>query len=67
LSAIPSLEEKRDRIILKGEIGSPINPKPGCRFAPRCSFARDICSERDIPLTEVGEGHFVACARREII
>jgi oligopeptide/dipeptide ABC transporter ATP-binding protein len=67
LSAIPSLEDVGNRIILKGEIGSPINPKPGCRFAPRCPFAQEVCTGKDISLTEVATGHFSACVRyREI-
>jgi peptide/nickel transport system ATP-binding protein len=67
LSAIPSLEQVGDRIILKGEISSPINPKPGCRFAPRCPFAKEICNERDIPFTEIRPDHFGACIRYQEI
>ena len=65
LSAIPvpSLKKKRERIILKGEITSPINPKPGCRFANRCPYATDACRGKDIPLKEVEPGHFVACTK----
>lgn len=66
LSAIPvpSLKHKNERIILKGEITSPINPKPGCRFAKRCPHA-DECPKKDIQpeLTDIGNGHFVACHR----
>ena len=45
LSAIPrpKLGEKPERILLKGELTSPINPKPGCRFAPRCLYAKERC------------------------
>lgn len=70
LSAIPSTNilEKKQKIILKGEISSPINPKPGCRFAPRCPFAGDLCHETEPVLSEVEENHFVACHRcREIM
>ncbi len=47
--------------IIKGEVVSPINPKPGCRFAPRCSYAQSICTEKDVELRETDKGHFVAC------
>lgn len=65
LSAIPStnVREKKKKIILKGEISSPINPKPGCRFAPRCPFAKEQCFQEGPPLREVEENHFVACHR----
>ena len=65
LSAIPvpSLKRKKERIMLKGEITSPINPEPGCRFAKRCPYA-DKCpkSNSDQPiLRDIGNDHFVAC------
>jgi len=63
LSAIPraSLDNKNEKIILKGEITSPINPKNNCRFADRCNYATDICREKEPELEEVIPGHFVAC------
>ena len=63
LSAIPvpSLKKKRERIILKGEITSPINPKPGCRFAARCPYATDRCRSEEPVLCEIEPNHFVAC------
>lgn len=63
LSAIPvpSLTRKRERIILKGEISSPINPEPGCRFAKRCNYATDRCFKENPELRDIGNGHFVAC------
>ncbi|OPJ56483.1 ABC transporter ATP-binding protein [Alkalithermobacter paradoxus] len=63
LSAIPvpSLTHKRERILLKGEITSPINPAPGCRFAKRCPHAHDKCFNEEPPLKDIGNGHFVAC------
>ena len=69
LSAIPSLdvERKKKKIILKGEITSPINPKPGCRFAPRCSYACPVCFEKNPDLTEVRPQHMAACHRVEEI
>lgn len=67
LSAIPvpKLGAKKARILLKGEITSPINPKPGCRFAPRCEYAKPECFERTPALLENEEKHFVACHFRE--
>lgn len=63
LSAIPvpSLKKRRERIILKGEISSPINPKPGCRFAARCPYATDRCRSEEPKLVEIEKDHFVAC------
>jgi peptide/nickel transport system ATP-binding protein len=67
LSAIPIadpfVEEKRERIILKGEVPSPLNPPPGCSFHPRCFQAIPECSQSIPPLHEVNEGHEVACIR----
>ncbi len=63
LSAIPvpTLKKKRERILLKGEITSPINPKPGCRFAARCPYATDRCRSEEPKLVEIEKNHFVAC------
>lgn len=63
LSAIPrpKLHQKQERILLKGEITSPINPKPGCRFAPRCAYAKERCHCEQPQLEEVSCGHQVAC------
>lgn len=67
LSAIPSvdLDNRRQRVTLKGEITSPINPAPGCRFAPRCPYAEKRCFEDSPPRYEVESGHMVACFRME--
>lgn len=61
--ADPVLEEKREHIILKGEVPSPMNPPTGCSFHPRCFNAIPECSKGIPPLREVGEGHQVACIR----
>lgn len=63
LSAIPvpNLRKKRQRVMLKGEISSPINPKPGCRFAVRCPYATDRCRTEEPKLVEIEKDHFVAC------
>ena len=64
---VPSLDHKRDRIIMQGELTSPVNPKPGCRFANRCPYVTDICREQQPDNQEVYPGHFVSCHRvREI-
>ena len=64
LSAIPSVDihKKNKRILLKGELVSPINPKPGCRFAARCPYATEKCKNPQT-LEEVHPGHFVSCCR----
>lgn len=69
LSAIPStnVNEKKNRIILKGELKSPINPKPGCRFAVRCIFAQDKCYTKDPELKDINVNHLVACHRSDEI
>ena len=69
LSAIPvpDPDYSMERIILKGELTSPIEPEPGCRFAKRCIYAKPECTGQDIPLAEYEPGHFVACARAKEI
>lgn len=64
LSAIPStdIHNPNKREILKGEIVSPINPKPGCRFAARCPHATEACSQPQ-KQEEISKGHFVTCCR----
>ena len=59
----PDEEKKKKRIPIEGEIPSPINPKPGCRFAARCRYATDACREATPELVEVKPDHFVACHR----
>ena len=65
LSAIPlpKLHRKKQRIILKGEISSPINPPAACRFAPRCIYATPACTATEPALVEAEPDHFVACCR----
>ncbi len=64
LSAIPStdIHHPTKRMVLKGEITSPINPKPGCRFAARCPYATEACHQPQ-KQEEVSPGHFVTCCR----
>lgn len=71
LSAVPIpdpiIERKRQRIILEGDVPSPINPPPGCRFHTRCPIAIDRCRVEDPPFVDYGNGHFAACWRaREV-
>jgi len=63
MSAIPIPDPtlKRERIILKGDVPSPLNPPSGCRFHPRCPFAMDICSHDEPPFREALPDHKVAC------
>ncbi len=58
---IPNVHVKKERMILKGELTSPIDPKPCCRFAARCPYATPECMEREPELREVKPNHFVAC------
>jgi peptide/nickel transport system ATP-binding protein len=60
---IPSIDVEVKRTILQGELSSPVNPKPGCRFAPRCPYATDQCRSVAPDFHEVSSGHFVACHR----
>jgi len=67
LSAVPVpdpvVEERRQRIILKGDVPSPVNPPKGCHFNTRCPVSIDVCYEQDPELIEVQPGHWVACHR----
>lgn len=63
LAAVPTIDLSRrnePRVVLHGEVSSPINPAPGCRFAPRCPYATDKCRE-NVCLKEVSPEHYVAC------
>lgn len=65
LSSIPIPDplgtRKRERIVLHGEIPSPIDPPSGCRFRGRCKYAKDICSKEEPEMKDIGNNHFVAC------
>jgi oligopeptide transport system ATP-binding protein len=65
LSAVPipdpDLAEQRERIVLEGDVPSPINPPTGCRFHPRCRYATGVCAEVEPPLVDYGNGHLAAC------
>lgn len=67
LSAVPIpdpfVEEKRQRIILEGDVPSPANPPQGCNFSTRCPVVMDICKENDPEFKDIGGEHWVACFR----
>jgi peptide/nickel transport system ATP-binding protein/oligopeptide transport system ATP-binding protein len=58
---IPDPRIKRERIIVKGDVPSPLNPPKGCRFHPRCPYAMKVCAEREPDLLEAAPDRFVAC------
>ncbi|QTA37646.1 ABC transporter ATP-binding protein [Thermosipho ferrireducens] len=58
---VPNPEYKKKRIILQGDVPSPVNPPKGCRFHPRCPVAKEICSKQEPQLKELNPGHYVAC------
>ena len=62
---IPKPNLDRERIILQGEVPSPLNPPGGCRFHPRCPIAKAVCSDEEPKFMEVSKGHRVACLRVE--
>jgi oligopeptide/dipeptide ABC transporter ATP-binding protein len=64
ISAIPvpsAMARKKRAEIIKGELTSPINPKPGCRFASRCPYVSEGCKKENLPLASMGNDHYVAC------
>jgi len=63
LSAVPviDLDNKKERILLEGDVPSPIDPPNGCRFSPRCRKRRDICAVKTPRLSEIAQGHLVSC------
>jgi oligopeptide/dipeptide ABC transporter ATP-binding protein len=61
---VPDPEHKQSRIILEGDVPSPLHPPTGCRFHPRCRLREELCSQEDPELVDVGNGHLVACRVR---
>jgi oligopeptide transport system ATP-binding protein len=65
LSAVPvpdpDLAARRERIVLEGDVPSPINPPSGCRFHPRCRYMTEVCRQVEPPLADYGGGHLAAC------
>ena len=64
LAAVPKprLDVDFKKTIIRGEVSDPVNPRPGCRFAPRCDLFSESCT-RDLELREIADGHFVACTQ----
>jgi peptide/nickel transport system ATP-binding protein len=58
---VPDPDYKKERILLQGDVPSPINPPPGCYFHPRCSYAKEICSKEAPKFVDMGGDHYVAC------
>ncbi|MBN1266022.1 MAG: ATP-binding cassette domain-containing protein [Anaerolineales bacterium] len=59
---IPDIRSRKTKMeLIRGELSSPIDPEPGCRFAPRCTYAEPSCSGQEIALHEISANHFVAC------
>ena len=58
---VPDPTLKRKRVVLTGEVPSPVNPPSGCRFHPRCDSAMQVCQTQEPKLLDVGNGHLVAC------
>jgi oligopeptide transport system ATP-binding protein len=58
---IPDPEVKKERVILEGDVPTPINPPVGCRFHTRCQYVKSDCKEKEPELVDAGNGHFVAC------
>ena len=63
VSAVPIVDPdyKSKRVVLQGDVPNPANPPSGCSFHPRCRYAKKICSEKEPPLEDIGNGHYVAC------
>jgi len=64
---VPDPRRKKKRIVLAGDVPSPIDPPPGCRFHTRCLYAKDVCKQQEPPFREVKENHFAACLFSEEI
>ena len=58
---IPRLDVRKERILLEGDVPSPVNPAPGCRCAGRCASCMDVCRKDQPELKEIEPGHFAAC------
>ena len=58
---VPDPDYQRERIILKGDVPSPVNPPSGCYFHPRCPYMQPICKEQEPPFVDIGGEHFASC------
>ncbi|MDA8346227.1 MAG: ABC transporter ATP-binding protein [Thermaerobacter sp.] len=64
---VPNPDLKRERIVLEGDVPSPVNPPKGCRFHTRCPYAQEICRQEEPPLIDLGGGHMTACHFRQVM
>jgi oligopeptide/dipeptide ABC transporter, ATP-binding protein, C-terminal domain len=58
---VPKLRDRRERVLIRGEVSDPIDPKPACRFHTRCDLCNERCTSGEVPLVERAPGHYVAC------
>jgi len=58
---VPDPDAKKEEILLTGDVPSPSNPPPGCRFHPRCRYVMDVCKNKEPPLRDLGGAHYAAC------
>jgi oligopeptide/dipeptide ABC transporter ATP-binding protein len=61
---IPNPRARRERLVIEGDVPSPVNPPSGCRFHTRCPFATDRCRSEEPQLRQIAQGHLVACHLR---
>ena len=62
---VPDPEHKKERILLEGDVPSPLNPPKGCAFHTRCPLKMEICTQEEPPLIDLGGGHLAACHLRK--
>ena len=67
LSAVPDISTKQERVLLRGEVPSPVSPPSGCSFRTRCRYAEAECAAALPPLVEQAQGHWAACRRPELV
>jgi oligopeptide/dipeptide ABC transporter ATP-binding protein len=58
---MPDISKKKERVVLQGDVPSPVNPPSGCTFHPRCAYREPLCDQTEPPLDFSGDGHGVSC------